>query len=377
MEYPINNFEKQYLLLLSKKTKTYQIMMSSTMNQSLKQISVLFLFLLTSWSASAQMNQDCSCELDYNPITTFQSPFDDCCYAFVFGEVTVVPPEGNSPGLNECLVSQSDNVQWHVSGPGINMGTSTGPNEAFVHCFTNGDYTICARRQVVVVNPNTGEEEECTISDCTTVSITECGDEECVCIPENLGINIGNINVNGCSVYVSGSSEPVDGCWTLKEIRYDWGDTQVVTIEDDWVSARHTYGCNGLYEVTITGVYVNDDGDICESSDSEWVSITNCGECLQGNVPTGSTIDGSSSTSALGISPNPVNDLLVLTHGFVTDQQASVRIINLAGQTLAEYQEKVMNPTMEFSVADLPDGMYYLVVMTEQGDRFTKAFVKS
>ncbi|WP_367392162.1 T9SS type A sorting domain-containing protein [Lewinella sp. LCG006] len=351
-------------------------MKNSFIKTSAPRMLAIFLFILTSWNANAQMSQTCSCELVYNPIVTFQSPFDQCCYAFVFNTVTVVPPDGQFPGLNECLVSQSDIVNWNISGPGINMGTSTGPNEALRQCFTDGVYTICARRQVVVTNPATGLPEACEISDCTTLTITDCGEEECVCIPEDLGINIGNINVNGCSVYVSGSSEPQDGCWTLQEIEYNWGDSQVSTGVDTWVSARHTYDCNGLYQVTITGIYTNDAGEICESSDTEWVSITGCKECLQGSVPSSDQIDQGLFGQSIGLSPNPVTEVLLITHNLAPDQQANIKITNSAGQLLKEYNQSVANPTLQFSMADLPAGMYHLLLTSEQGERFTKSFIK-
>lgn len=345
-------------------------------------VALLLLFTFTWTPAQAQFDgnsgHDCSCDLTLSSMVVFQSPFDECCYAFILPKVVVEPEDPPFPALNDCVQDQDETVYWNIDGPTGNVGTSTGPGQPLIQCFTDGEWTICGRRSIKVTNPATGEVEECSYWACETLVIEGCGQEECVCEPENLGINIGNINVNGCSVYVSGSSEPQDGCWTLKAIEYNWGDNESETIEDTWVSGRHSYDCNGVYEVTITGIWVNDQGETCESSDSEFVSIQNCNDCLQGFLPSGDQIDGGFDTELMQpqISPNPVDGQLVLKHAFPADMEATVTIVNNTGQHLMERTLNTSNRNMELDTSTLPAGAYYLIIQTENGERFAEPFIK-
>lgn len=345
-------------------------------------VMLLLLFTFTWIPAQAQfdgdMGDNCSCDLTLSSMVVFQSPFDECCYAFVLPQVVVEPEDPPFPALNDCVQDQDETVFWNIDGPTGNTGTSTGPGQPLIQCFTDGEWTICGRRAIRVVNPTTGDVEECFYWACETLVIEGCGDEECVCEPENLGINIGNINVNGCSVYVSGSSEPQDGCWTLQSITYDWGDSESETINDTWVSGRHSYDCNGVYEVTITGTWVNDNGEICESSDSEFVSITNCADCLQGFFPAGDQIESGFASEFVQpqISPNPVDGQLVLQHSFPADMQAMITIVNNTGQHLMEKTLNTSTRSLELDTSALPPGAYYLIIQTESGERFAEPFIK-
>ena len=346
-------------------------------------MALLLFFTIAGTPAYAQFvdassGHDCSCDLTLSSMVVFQSPFDECCYAFVLPKVVVEPEDPPFPALNDCVQDQDETVFWNIDGPTGNVGTSTGPNQPLIQCFTDGEWTICARRSIKVTNPATGEVEECSYWACETLVIEGCGDEECVCEPENLGINIGNINVNGCSVYVSGSSEPQDGCWTLKSIEYDWGDNSTDVIDDTWVSGRHSYACNGVYEVTITGTWVNDLGETCQSSDSEFVSITNCNACLQGFIPVSDEIDRGFDTGMdqLQLSPNPVGGQLVLKHAFKADMEATVTIMSNLGQLMLEEVINTDMQNLQFDTSALPSGTYYLVIQSENGERVAKPFVK-
>ena len=365
------------------KTFTMKMFFMKKSNVIARLMALLLLLTFIGTPAQAQFDgspsgDDCSCELALPSMVVFQSPFDECCYAFVLPEIIVEPEDPPFPALNDCVQDQDETVYWNIDGPTGNVGTSTGPNQPLIQCFTDGEWTICARRAIKVTNPITGLVEECSYWACETLVIEGCGEEECVCEPENLGINIGSIDVNGCNIYVSGSSEPQDGCWTLESIEYDWGDNTSEVINDTWVSGRHSYACNGVYEVTITGTWVNDLGEICQSSDSEFVSITNCNACLQGFIPVSDEIEGSSNTQVaqLQIYPNPVDGQLVLQHAFPADMEATVVIMSNLGQRMTQEIINTDSQNLQLDTSALPTGAYYVIIQLENGERVAKPFVK-
>ena len=96
-------------------------------------MAILLVLTFVGTHAQAQIDgnsgHDCSCDLTLSSMVVFQSPFDECCYAFVLPKVVVEPEDPPFPALNDCVQDQDETVFWNIDGPTGNVGTSTGPNQ--------------------------------------------------------------------------------------------------------------------------------------------------------------------------------------------------------------------------------------------------------
>ncbi|MBS1637721.1 MAG: T9SS type A sorting domain-containing protein [Bacteroidetes bacterium] len=75
------------------------------------------------------------------------------------------------------------------------------------------------------------------------------------------------------------------------------------------------------------------------------------------------------------VMPNPFNEELTVNIGKINSKNVTITISDVLGKTILSKQDN--NPTQTFNLAYLEAGVYYITIMDESGNRFTKKLIKN
>ncbi len=95
-----------------------------------------------------------------------------------------------------------------------------------------------------------------------------------------------------------------------------------------------------------------------------------------GNISVG--IEDQSKQINLPVYPNPARDILIVDTEELTDDVVSLCIMNLAGQSLIEYHQRINhNRELSINVAGLKAGMYVISMQDASGHLYNSRFIKA
>lgn len=208
-----------------------------------------------------------------------------------------------------------------------------------------------------------------------------------LCVKEILcpAIAIEDINITSNSVEISWESNA--SSWEVQFYPVGESPSDIVTVTSPY------YSFDGLTSGTLYSCKIRAN---CGDAYSDWILIPistlffspayldafaqlmTAENSPFGNGLIGADWNHAKASSGLSVKPNPVEDNLIVLIESSIDGQADIQIINAQGmqiQTKNRYLEKGKN-SFEFDVSSLPSGVYFLSLVTSNGQEVVRFVVK-
>ena len=78
---------------------------------------------------------------------------------------------------------------------------------------------------------------------------------------------------------------------------------------------------------------------------------------------------------SITVMPNPFSDELTVNIGKISSKNYTLLLTDVLGKVIVQRSDN--NPTQQFNLAELSSGVYYLTIVDENNNRFTKKMIKN